>query len=377
MKQKLNIAFLCSWYPSRVHPGGGIFIQQHAEAVSTEHPVFAIHIISDENNKENIEIDASIINGVSTYIAYLKPTKNPLLKLYRYLKAYRKIKTQLPKIDLFHVNITFPHGLFALFEKLKNKTPYIISEHWSDFQKPMCDEIGFFRKTITHCIVKKAAVICPVTKHLEKAMKQFGLAGYYYPVPNIVNTDLFYPIAKKTDFFEITHISNMGNECKNVVGILRVISKLEQQIPNLKFNLIGNNTEQHLKEIADLKIKNIHIIQHLPHLEMVQYLQISDVFVLFSNYENLPCVILESFACGVPVVSSNVGGINEYFPEDFGILVSPKDEVALENALLKIHQNNKNPSKQKMHNYAVDHFSKEVISSIFTKLYYKAIKENS
>ena len=373
MKQKLNIAFLCSWYPSRVHPGGGIFIQQHAEAVSTEHHVFAIHIISDENNKENIEIDASIINGVSTYIAYLKPTKNPLLKLYRYISAYRKIKTLLPKIDLFHVNVTFPHGLFALFEKLKNKTPYIISEHWSGYHFPQNKSISFFKKIALQKITGKASWICPVSENLKKSMIEYNLNGNYHCVPNYVNTHLFKPTEKKSTFFTITHISNMGNECKNVIGILKVIAKLEKKIPNLKFNLIGSNTEQHLNEIKTLNIKNIQVINHLPQTEMVTYLQQSNVFVLFSNYENLPCVILESFACGVPVVSSNVGGISEYFPDDFGILVPPKDEVALEKAILAMFEKTEQTNKEKLHQYAEENFGSNAVGKEFSTIYYKTL----
>lgn len=375
MNNKRNILFICSWYPSRVLEGNGIFIQQHAEAVQIKHNVHILHIITDKHCKQDIEYSSKTINGVSTHIAYLKYTKNPITKYYRYYKAYVEIWKKLPEIDINHVNVTYPLGLIALFENIKNKIPYIITEHWSDYQFPLNKSISLIEKIITKKIISRAQFVCPVTKHLELAMKEFQLEGNYFPVPNIVNTNIFIPTSKTTDDFEIIHISNMGNECKNIIGILRVIAKLENKIPHLKFKLIGNNSEQHKEEIENLNIQNIEVIKYLEHKNLVKYLQKADLFVLFSNYENLPCVILESFACGVPVVTSNVGGIKEYFPSDFGILVEPKDEVALENAILSMYKKRNETNEKKLHNYAVENFSPEVISNSFTKLYEQAINK--
>ena len=108
---------------------------------------------------------------------------------------------------------------------------------------------------------------------------------------------------------------------------------------------------------------------------MVNYLKDASVFVLFSNYENLPCVILESFSCGVPVISTNVGGISEFFPKSFGKLISKNNKEELLNNLIKYYKNS-TVDKEKMHAYAVDNFSKEVIASKFSELYFKALKHS-
>lgn len=374
MKQKLNILFICSWYPSRVIEGNGVFIQHHAESVQTKQNVFSIYIISDINCTKNIEIFSTKNKGVTTHIGYLKPSKNPIIKFYRYSKAYFHIRKKIPKIDINHVNVIFPLGVIALIEKMIRNTPFIISEHWSGYHSNRNNSINWFEKTITKLIASKASFICPVTKNLEVAMRNFNLKGNYYPIPNIVNTKLFKPKDNLHESFNIIHISDMGNECKNIIGILNVIAKLEKKIPNINFKLIGSNTDQHLKEIAELKIKNITIYKYMSHKSMVKHLQESDLFVLFSNYENLPCVILESFSCGIPVVSTNVGGIIEYFPKDFGILVEPKNEIELEKAILKMYK--KTVNKQKLHDYAVKHFSSETISTSFSHLYKKAIDNN-
>ena len=59
----------------------------------------------------------------------------------------------------------------------------------------------------------------------------------------------------------------------------------------------------------------------------------SDFLVMFSRYENLPCVILEALCCGLPVISTDVGGISEIINNSNGILIESEDKTALSNAL--------------------------------------------
>ncbi len=86
LNQRHHILFLSSWYPSRVLPNNGDFVQRHAEAVATKHQVTLIHVISDENLAAPIEITENNINDVRTLIAYVKVSSNPIIKLYRFFQ---------------------------------------------------------------------------------------------------------------------------------------------------------------------------------------------------------------------------------------------------------------------------------------------------
>ncbi|MGB2128297.1 MAG: glycosyltransferase [Flavicella sp.] len=374
-----NILFLASWYPNRVIPGNGVFIKKHAEAVALTHNVYVLHIISDPDCKQNIEVTTNTEGGIISYIAYLKPCSNKLVKLFRYWKAYRFIKQKLPKIEINHVNVTYPIGLIALLEKWTLGRPYIISEHWTDYQKPMSDSISNLQKKATQLLVKNATFVCPVSKHLCDAMLDFGLKGNYYPIPNIVDTNTFKPSKNSSTDFRIVHISNMLNSHKNVSGILRVFKSILKQIPESKITLVGNKSVAYNKEADELGIlpSMIDYIDFCNTKEISHQIQQSDVFVLFSNYENLPCVILEAFACGVPVISSDVGGIHEYFPEDFGCLVPARDEASLEKAILEFYTSKSHASPEKMHAYAEEHFSPKAINRTFNKIYEQTIVSNS
>ena len=76
MKKKLHILFLCGWYPSRVMPTNGDFIQRHAEAVSKFHKVSVIHIVSDKSLNSKTEISKSAIRNFKVLIPRTKTQKN-------------------------------------------------------------------------------------------------------------------------------------------------------------------------------------------------------------------------------------------------------------------------------------------------------------
>lgn len=370
MNKKLHILFLCGWYPSRVLPTNGDFIQRHAEAVSLLHKVSVLHIVSDKSCREDIEIVSKINNGIHTHIGYIKPSKNPIRKFFLFLKAYQQLLLKIGVFDLIHLNTLYPFGLFALHQKKKNKIPFIISEHWTGYHKPQVTQLTLIRKLISKRITQKAAFICPVSNDLKKSMKLFGLKGTYKRVPNVIDTDLFLPKEKTNPVFTILHVSNMVNDHKNIEGILRVVARLQHKINPFVFKLIGENAAQYQSFAKQLKIKSNLLIfkNHILHKEVAQELNTSNLFILFSNYENLPCVILEAFSTGTPVISTSVGGIDEYFPANFGSLIEKENEDALFDEIVAFY-NGFRIDQQEMYVYVQEHFSKKKIAQEFTKLY--------
>lgn len=378
MSSKLNVLFLCGWYPSRVLPTNGDFIQRHAEALSLKHNVTVLHIITDKKSNKNIELTTELINGIETHIAYLKFTKNPIKKILYFRKAFLLILKKIDSLDIVHLNELFPFGIFSFYLKWFKKIPFIITEHWTDYKHPLSNKISLTQKLISKVIAKNASFICPVTKDLENSMIQFGLKGTYNVVENVVDTSSFFPKNINNDIFSVVHISNMDDHHKNVSGILRVVSLLQNKINNFHFKLIGANADKYkvFAQELGIKEKNIEFINQIPHALVIQHLQEANLFILFSNFENLPCVILESFACGTPVISTNVGGISEHFPENFGKLIASKDESKLEEEILNYYYNkNKTTTKDVMHNYVKSNFSEAVIEQKFTNLYYKSINK--
>ena len=95
----------------------------------------------------------------------------------------------------------------------------------------------------------------------------------------------------------------------------------------------------------------------------------ANLMVVFSNYENLPVVINESFVLGVPVVSTRVGGIPEIINNTNGVLIDRGDENELEETLNNYLDNKLNFDKSVIANFARNQFSSETIGSEIFNLY--------
>ena len=157
MKKKLHILFLCGWYPSSVLPQNGDFIKRHAEAVSNKHRVSVLHIISKPGVSKT-EIEVTREGNLATYIAYLPPSFNPIIKLVRFWNAYKNILEQIGSFDVVHLNKLFPFGLFTLHLKKYKHLPYIISEHWTGYHLKQKKSLPWLERVLSKKIVKNVRI---------------------------------------------------------------------------------------------------------------------------------------------------------------------------------------------------------------------------
>jgi glycosyltransferase involved in cell wall biosynthesis len=85
-------------------------------------------------------------------------------------------------------------------------------------------------------------------------------------------------------------------------------------------------------------------------------------------------VILESFASGVPVLSTDVGGIREHLHPDLGILIQSEDEQQLEEKIDYLLDHYQEYRKEELRAYAMDNFSREVIGRKLAEVYASIIQ---
>ena len=102
-------------------------------------------------------------------------------------------------------------------------------------------------------------------------------------------------------------------------------------------------------------------------------MQDANAFLLFSNIENLPLVLIESMSTGTPIITSNVGGISEIFDDSKGIMIDAGDQIQLVEAMNNMVENASNYNPQKIRKFAVDNFSQETISNQFDEIYNKVV----
>ncbi len=393
--KNIHVLYLPRWYPNKYDPMPGLFIQRHGIAASRHCKVSVLYVHADENLKNQTYLIEEITEeGLFTIRIYFKKSKiklKPLahlLNLYRFFESHRKgfklIKQNSGKIDLVHVHVLTRLGIIALIQKIQHGTPYLITEHWTRYLPGMDTYNGTFRKLITQRVIKHASAVMPVTANLRDAMISNKLRNNNYVViPNVVDIDLFRPMETRPrrEKKKIVHLSCFADIQKNISGILRVLKRLSEKRDDFECIMIGDGIDfGMLKSFSDnlgLTGKFVHFKGLKENEELARLMSDADFMIMFSNHENLPVVILESYACGVPVISTRVGGIHEHMNHDLGKLTTPKDEDEFYEVINETLDFPEKYNKEKIRKYAVEHFSNEVIGNALFKVYSDVLNKNN
>src|SRR5690606_36270759 len=189
MKRK-HILFLASWYPSKNFPFSGDFDQRHAKTVSKLNDVTVLHAERNDNQKRNYEVEINE-DSIKEIIVYYKGSFFQPFNFFKRLIALNEGYKQVPEIDLVHLNVTYPSGIFALFLKKFKHKKYVITEHWTGFRKEQFKKINFVERLLIKLILKNSEIILPVSKDLGKSMLQVYPKKKMKVIPNVVNTEIF------------------------------------------------------------------------------------------------------------------------------------------------------------------------------------------
>ena len=126
-------------------------------------------------------------------------------------------------------------------------------------------------------------------------------------IPNYVDTDAFKPLEIKKDEKRVIFVGRLDKE-KNLFSLVDAVKGL-----NIKLVLIGEGPlgDALKKKVRDEKIENVVFRGVIPNEELPEKLNKSIIFIQPSLYEGNPKTPLEAMACGLPVIGTNVVGINE------------------------------------------------------------------
>ena len=231
--------------------------------------------------------------------------------------------------------------------------------------------------------LKQAQLICPVSQDLARSIQNFGAASGFCVVPNVVDTDLFQPVTAPVHSaehpFQWLHISSLSDEQKNISGMIRAIQKLRQQTAaneTFEVQIVGDgNPEPHQALVDALGLQDCITVHGEVSLEVVaEKMRTADALLLFSRYENFPCVIPEAWASGIPVLSTDVGGIREHLTEDRGELIESEDEAALAKSMLHWMQRPNTFDQEDLRTHAMKHFSMAAVGKAYSDVYRESVE---
>jgi glycosyltransferase involved in cell wall biosynthesis len=379
MKQVL---WLASWYPDEISPYNGDFIQRHALAVSQYIPVTVVYMAQHGPETEMPAYRTLVkTQGQLTEITIYFPYRNTGRAFFdkvrynwKYFHYYRKFLQQYiaenGKPDLVHVHVPMKAGRMALWLKKQFGIPFIVSEHSSAYSDEVPDNYqnrnSYYRKWVK-TIFEEAEAVTTVSKKLGDRLQALFNIRKLHIIPNVADTTFFYYDPKPVPRFRLLHASTMDHP-KNVEGILRTLQKLKEVRQDWECVMLGWDTPA-LKQLAT----DLALDDHIQWKGIVTYQQVaaemqhSSAFLLFSRYENQPCVILESLSCGLPVISSSVGGIPEVVNNANGLLVEQGNEDQLLGAIITF-MNSNNYARAAIATRAKELFSYEAVGKRFIEV---------
>jgi N-acetyl-alpha-D-glucosaminyl L-malate synthase BshA len=245
------------------------------------------------------------------------------------------------KIDVLHVHYAIPHAYAAyMAKKMLHEegidVPIVTTLHGTDIT--LVGSHPFYKTAVTFSINKSDAVtsvsqnLKEVTQHLFNTNKEIKV------VPNFIDINKYKNSYEECDRHllalpterVITHVSNF-RPVKRIADVIEIFYKIQKELP-AKLMMVGEGPER--KEAEQLcetyKIED-KVVFLGNSSEVDKILCFSDLFLLPSQTESFGLAALEAMASGVPVISSNSGGIPEVNIEGVSGFLSPVgaiDEMA-------------------------------------------------
>jgi glycosyltransferase involved in cell wall biosynthesis len=361
----MNVLHIASWYPNSKDPFDGDFVERHLKALSLHLPVHVIHVVQkfhlSENETARTEYKTDGALTAEIHFVPLPGIKNlflqKLLFTRRYNAALKKaIETYIQKKgkpDLVHVHVPVKAGYGALWMKRKWGVPYVVTEHSSAYYDHIDENYfegsGYF-KQITRRSFRQAVAVSSVSQWLLKRLQELFNINSTKLIRNTVDTNLFYLYPVQNERKRFIHVSMMM-PLKNTEGIVKALHLLLQKSSDWEFVFVGPAPD-HLKQAAASLSTRVRFTGALSYAEVAAEMRQADALVHFSRYENLPCVVNEALCCGLAVIASDVGGINELVYDGNGLLVPDNNSQALADAMLYYLQHTGNYNRTAISNEA-------------------------
>jgi len=199
--------------------------------------------------------------------------------------------------------------------------------------------------------------------------------------PNVVNTEMFYPSSnkdkRKTKRKKILIVALL-KPIKGIPYVLEALSQIKSKRSDFILDIVGDGPKR--REYEELTIRlglNGFVKFHglKSKQKVAEFMRNSNFFVLPSVWDNLPCVLIEAMASGLPIVATDVGGVREILDRSGGILIPSENVEALINAIEYMLDNHNRYSSMDIAKYARERFSYEAIGKMLDKIYRQQVRK--
>ena len=357
----MKILVFTSLYPNHVRPNHGVFVKERMTAVSRL-PGCQVTVVAPVPYFPPLKVGGwfhysqvarkEVIEGVEVHHPryFLIPKvamalHGPLMLCS--LRAFVRRLHRERRFDLIDAHYVYPDGFAAVRLANALRLPVVVTARGSDIHR--FTDFPLIRRLIVRTL-RGADRVIAVSQSLKEAMTRLGIAeAKIAVVPNGVDSRKFYPTPKD----EARRQLGLGNgkvilsvghlvPLKGFDLLVRSFGQLLQRSDGRDYRLMivgeGQERERLEKLIASLGLEDhVRLVGAVAHPELRVWYSAADAFCLASTREGWPNVLLESMACGTPVIATAAGGTAEIVAsERLGLLaerLEPEVVRALTRAL--------------------------------------------
>jgi len=225
------------------------------------------------------------------------------------------------KLDLLHVHYAIPHAISAYLARqilAKEKNLRIITTlHGTDITL-----VGL-EPSFMHLVkfsIEESNGVTAVSRYLkEKTITNYHIEKEIEVIPNFIDTELYHPINGESEMKKnlapngekvLIHVSNFRT-VKRVQDAIKIFDRVNKEI-NTKLILVGDGPDRGECERLCRELMLCDNVVFLGKQEaLVEILNCADLFLIPSQSESFGLSALEAMSCGLPVISSSVGGLPE------------------------------------------------------------------
>jgi N-acetyl-alpha-D-glucosaminyl L-malate synthase BshA len=336
---RLRIGITC--YPT--FGGSGVIAAEVGQELARRG--HRVHFIcQDRPTRLDAEAENVFFHGV-------QPRDYPLFQDQPYALALASRMVEVAEyegLDLLHVHYAVPHATSAYLARqiLGARAPKLVTTlHGTDIT--IVGNDASYLPITRFSIEQSDAVTAPSHYLVEATRAEIGVANAIDVIPNFIDVDRFvpgragrdhtlgwlFPDCERSDGWDDTavlaHVSNF-RAVKRIDLVVQAFAKVAAQRPAVLV-MVGDGPE---RGPAQAMVRSLGLQQRCCFLgnreDCVPILQAADLFVQASDSESFGLAALEAQACGVPVVSTDVGGVAEVIRDgETGLLTPSGDAEAL------------------------------------------------
>ena len=290
------------------------------------------------------------------------------------------------KLDLLHVHYAIPHATSAyLAKQILNKegldTKIITTLHGTDITLVGL-EPSFL--PLVKFSIEESDGVTAVSRFLkEKTITNYNINTDIEVIHNFIDTEVFKPVCNEKFKQNIApnnekilvHTSNF-RQVKRVPDTIRILKEVQKKIP-AKLMLVGDGPERSETERLARELDVHKDVIFLGKQDgLAEILSSADVFLMPSQSESFGLSALEAMACGLPVVSSSVGGLPELVRHnETGFIAEIGDIERMAKYTVELLTNEKkyNYFSEKCLDLARNSFAKELVVPKYIEYYEKVL----